>query len=94
MSGDENEYNYFLMKNEVLNIFLCKIFSKKATFTEKMAKKFMATQPLSKRRGHLTPKNEYNLFYHKLDAKYIRAYGNVGTSSSDVVYRYYLSIDM
>ncbi len=37
VSSDENEY-YFFMGNEVLNIFNLTVFSKIATFLEKMVK--------------------------------------------------------
>ncbi len=52
MSGDENEYNFF-MGNEVLNIFSFNNFFEKAIFWEKMGEKILRDLAIFfRRRGH------------------------------------------
>ncbi len=53
----------FFIGNEVLNIFYLTIFSKKATFSEKMVKKkFRGTRLFFRGWGHLTPKINITFF--------------------------------
>ncbi len=39
-------------------------------FADMGLNKFWGMAAFFRKRDHLTPKNEYNLFYHKFDAKY------------------------
>ncbi len=61
----------FFKGNKVFNIFSSNIFSKKATFSKKNAeRKFLEAMTIFDEAGSSYVKNEYNLFYHKLNAKY------------------------
>ncbi len=58
------------MGKNVLNNFSFNNFLKKALFLEKMGKKFWGYMTIFKEKGASYVKNEYNLFYGKLDTKY------------------------
>ncbi len=60
----------FFMENKVWIFFHLTIFVKKATFSEKMAKKIWGNTTFFSRWGYLMPKVNITLFYPKLDARF------------------------
>ncbi len=63
----------FFTGNEVLNIFSCNnFFEKTQIFGEKEEKNVLGDITTFGEKGSSYAKNEYNLFYRKLDAKYFQ----------------------
>ncbi len=64
----------FLIRNEDLNIFSSNnFFEKNNIFGENAGKNFLEDTTIYQEKGSSYAKNEYNLFYQKLDAKYFDA---------------------